>query len=67
MVDPNFATQQIAQGQRPHEQAIPSRFSPENMSFTSLFSTDLQGASGSPVHRGEPVPGSAFFTQLYGR
>jgi hypothetical protein len=66
-IDPNFATQQIAQGQRVHEEAIPSRFSPENMSFTSLFSTDLQGAIGSPVQQAEPVPGSAFFTQLYGQ
>lgn len=66
-IDPNFATQQIAQGQRPKEIAIPSRFSPENMSFKSLFSTDLQGANGSPVQQAEPVPGSAFFTQLYGQ
>jgi hypothetical protein len=66
-IDPNFATQQIAQGQRPHEEAIPSRFSPENMNFTSLFSTDLQGAVGSPVLNAEPIPGSAFFTQLYGQ
>jgi hypothetical protein len=66
-IDPNFATQQIAQGQRLHEETIPSRFSPENMSFTSLFSTDIQGAVGSPVLRAEPIPGSAFFTQLYGQ
>lgn len=66
-IDPNFATQQIAQGQRPHEEAIPSRFSQENMSFTTLFSTDLEGAIGSPVQKAEPVPGSAFFTQLYGQ
>jgi len=58
-----FSAQQIS-GQTPGvpEQLppIPSRFSPDNMSFTGLFKT----VPDEPV---APAGGSAFFTQLYAR
>ena len=45
---------------------IPSRIGPGNMSFTSLFSTEPQGTSSSPVAAPEEGQG-AFFAQLYGQ
>jgi hypothetical protein len=69
-VDPAFATQQLAGAQPLPELAptvIPPRFDPQDMSFTTLFSTGLEGATASPL---EPLPtgqGAAFFTQLYGQ
>lgn len=67
-VAPNFAAQQIAQGQRPVEEALPSRFSRDDMSFTALFSTGSGGAEGSPLLKpGSGEPTSRFFTQLYGQ
>lgn len=45
---------------------IPSRIGPSNMSFASLFSTEPDGASGSPI--ATPMEdGGAFFSQLYGQ
>ena len=41
------------------EPPLPSRFSPENMSFTGLFKTEPEGADQ------DRQGGSAFFTQLY--
>lgn len=41
------------------EPPLPSRFSPENMSFTGLFKTEHE----APAEEGQP--GAAFFTQLY--
>lgn len=44
---------------------IPSRIGPANMSFTSLFSTEPDAPTESPV---APVDGQgAFFAQLYGQ
>lgn len=72
-VDPAFATQQMVSAQAlppltPGVSTVqPPRFDPEDMSFTTLFSTGLEGATASPV---EPIPagtGAAFFTQLYGQ
>jgi hypothetical protein len=60
----SFATQQMA-GESAETAAqvalppIPSRFSPENMSFTGLFKTEVETGD-------EPVDG-AFFTQLYSK
>ncbi len=64
----SFAAQQIAgQGgnSAPREVVppLPSRFSPENMSFTGLFRTEPE-QSGSEE---EEAGGAAFFTQLYGQ
>lgn len=58
-----FSAQQIAgdggQTVRAAEPPLPSRFSPENMSFTGLFRTEPETAD----EQGQG--GSAFFTQLY--
>lgn len=61
-----FATQQMTAGsERPNEPPLPSRFSPENMSFTGLFKNVPEAA---PADAGEqPGGNSAFFTQLYSR
>lgn len=60
-----FTTQQMSgQGTQPVAEAappLPSRFSPENMSFTGLFRTEPE----EPAEDGEA--GAAFFTQLYSR
>lgn len=69
-VDPAFATQQMVSAQLTPQALTaiePPRFDAGDMSFTTLFSTGLDGAVESPV---EPVPagqGAAFFTQLYGQ
>ncbi|MCP8881899.1 transglycosylase SLT domain-containing protein [Devosia sp. XJ19-1] len=59
-----FAAQQLTgegnvQAARPAEPPLPSRFSPENMSFTGLFRTEFEDADEAAQ------PGAAFFTQLY--
>ena len=59
-----FAIQQMAsQPAMPEVPVVPSRFSPENMSFTGLFKNEIEDL---PVAGGEEG-GSAFFTQLYAR
>ena len=61
----NFSVQQMA-GQAVPATAlppVPSRFSPENMSFTGLFKTEAE----EPVQAATEAGGSAFFTQLYGQ
>jgi Transglycosylase SLT domain len=69
-VDPAFAAQQMVNASvapQAVQEVIPSRFGPQDMSFTSLFSNELVGTTASPV---EPVPvaqGAAFFVQLYGQ
>ena len=59
-----FATQQMTGAEAvaapAAEPPLPSRFSPENMSFTGLFKTEPEGAAEE-----EGQGGSAFFTQLY--
>ena len=60
--DAAFTTQQMAGPGAPAaiaEPPLPSRFSPENMSFTGLFKTEPE--DGVP----EAAGGAAFFTQLY--
>jgi len=58
-----FVTQQMSGGgtasPRTAEPPLPSRFSPENMSFTGLFRTEHE----VPAEEGQG--GAAFFTQLY--
>ena len=59
-----FAVQQMAgesMAQPSAEPPLPSRFSPENMSFTGLFKNTPEVG----VDEGESGVGSAFFTQLY--
>lgn len=62
----NFAAQQIASGAPTvaAAPALPSRFSPENMSFTGLFKNEPEGL---PATTSEGGDGGAFFTQLYAR
>jgi hypothetical protein len=52
----NFAVQQLS------GEPLPSRFSPENMSFTGLFKTEAEQPERATTEAGA----SAFFTQLYG-
>lgn len=60
-VNANFAVQQMANGQPNAElPAIPSRFSPENMSFTGLFKNEPEDLTGTGTQ-----DGGGFFTQLY--
>jgi hypothetical protein len=46
---------------------IPSRIGPQDMSFTSLFSTEPGGSTGSPIPSVMEEGQGAFFTQLYGQ
>lgn len=61
-----FAAQQMASGTSAPAAAppIPSRFSPDNMSFTGLFRNEPEAA---PLDAVDAASGSAFFTQLYGK
>ena len=59
-----FAAQQMAgQPVIPQLPVVPSRFSPDNMSFTGLFKTQAEDGPESSRDGG----GGAFFTQLYAR
>lgn len=69
-LDPAFVTQQMAAtpaSKWPAAEALPSRFSPDDLSFTALFSTESEVAPRMLLTPVEETPGSAFFTQLYGR
>lgn len=69
-VDPAFVTQQMAAApgsKWPEAEAIPSRFSPADLSFTALFSTEGEVAPRTLLTPVEETQGSAFFTQLYAR
>lgn len=61
--EPNagYSAQQISSTPptKPVEPAVPSRFSPANMSFTGLFRTEPEGV------KDEASGSAAFFTQLY--
>ena len=63
-----FAVQQLASDPSavPVQAALPSRFSPENMSFSGLFKTEPDGPARSPLDL-DTQAGGAFFTQLYNR
>ncbi|MEO5806754.1 transglycosylase SLT domain-containing protein [Devosia sp.] len=68
----NFNVQQMASQPsqstgRPVEHALPSRFSPENMSFTGLFRTEPETGVSTPLEAAPDAGGSAFFTQLYAK
>lgn len=71
-VDPRFAAQQLAVN--PSAPAgkwdtapVPSRFSPDDMSFTSLFSSEGEIPSRTLMSPATEAQGSALFTQLYGQ
>ena len=68
--DPAFAAQQIAASPTskwPDAAIVPSRFSPDDLSFTALFSTEAEIAPRTLLSPPEAAEGSAFFTQLYAR
>lgn len=68
--DPAFAAQQIAASPAskwPDAEIVPSRFSPDDLSFTALFSTEAEIAPRTLLSPPEAAEGSAFFTQLYAR
>jgi hypothetical protein len=61
----NFAAQQMVGGAPvAAPAALPSRFSPANMSFTGLFKNEPDAAPSTVTDAGD---GGAFFTQLYAR
>lgn len=69
-VDPAFVAQQMAATPTPkwpETEIVPSRFSPDDLSFTALFSTEGEIVSRTLLSPVDETPGSAFFTQLYGR
>jgi hypothetical protein len=69
-VDANFSVQQLAnqqEGKWPDEPAIPSRFGPGDMSFTSLFSNEGEVQGRALISPADEAQGAALFTQLYGQ
>ena len=61
----NFAAQQMVGGTPvAAPAALPSRFSPANMSFTGLFKNEVEAPAATVTDAGD---GGAFFTQLYSR
>lgn len=69
-VDANFSVQQLAtqpQGKWPDKEPLPSRFGPDDMSFTSLFSNEGEIPARALISPAEEAQGAALFTQLYGQ
>ncbi len=73
-VDVNFSAQQLAtgksaegQGKWPDATPLPSRFGPDDMSFTALFSNEGQVQGRTLISPAEEAQGAALFTQLYGQ
>lgn len=69
-VDPRFTAQQLATDPvagRWEATPIPSRFSPDDMTFTSLFSNEGELPSRTLMSPVSEAQGSALFTQLYGQ
>ena len=75
-VDANFAVQQLAttpqsNGKWPDAEPVASRFGPENMSFTSMFTTEAAPAAELRprvlIDPEDEAIGAALFTQLYGQ
>ncbi len=65
-----FAAQQAANeatGRWPDAPVIPSRFGPDDMSFTSLFSSEGEIQGRTLMSPETEAQGSALFTQLYGQ
>ncbi len=69
-VDPAFAAQQMKAdpaAKWPEAEAVPSRFSPDDMSFTALFSSEGEVQGRTLLSPADEAQGSALFTQLYGQ
>lgn len=65
-----FSAQQLAnqpKGKWPDAEPLPSRFGPDDMSFTVLFSTETGIPARALISPAEEAQGSALFTQLYGQ
>jgi hypothetical protein len=63
---PGFITQQLVSGRWPSA-AVPSRFAPSDMSFTSLFSNEDALPGRALMSPASEAQGSALFTGLYGQ
>jgi hypothetical protein len=63
---PGFTAQQLVSGRWPSA-AIPSRFGPAEVSFTSLFSNEGALPSRALMSPASEAQGAALFTQLYGQ
>ena len=66
----NFSAQQLVndkQGKWPDATPLPSRFGPEDMSFTALFSNAGEIQGRTLISPAEEAQGAALFTQLYGQ
>jgi hypothetical protein len=69
-IDPAFAAQQLAAqpaSKWPELEPIPSRFTPNDLSFSVLFSTEGEIAPRTLLTPVDEAPDGAFFTRLYGR
>lgn len=71
-VDPRFAAQQLAvdpaaPAGKWDSAPVPSRFSTDDMSFTSLFSSEGEVQARTLMIPATEAQGSALFTQLYGQ
>lgn len=68
-IDTRFAAQQLTAdpASRWNEQAVPSRFGPDDMSFTSLFSNEGEVSGRVLMSPDSEAQGNALFTQLYGQ
>ncbi len=69
-IDPAFSAQQMASqpgGKWPDAAPIPSRFSTDDMSFTSLFSSEAGVQGRVLLSPADEAQGAALFTQLYGQ
>lgn len=70
LTDPAFSAQQMASdpaSKWPGATPIPSRFSTDDMSFTSLFSNEVAVQGRVLLSPAEEAQGAALFTQLYGQ
>lgn len=68
--DAGFSAQQLAaepKGKWPDAEPLPSRFGPETMSFTALFSNEGEIRGRTLISPAEEAQGAALFTQLYGQ
>lgn len=68
--DATFSAQQLAtqpQGKWPQVEPLPSRFGPDDMSFTALFSNEGQIQGRTLISPADEAQGAALFTQLYGQ
>jgi hypothetical protein len=69
-VDSRFSAQQLAAdpgAKWPDAAPLPSRFSPDDMSFTALFSNEGEVQGRTLMSPATEAHGSALFTQLYGQ